>query len=701
MGGVGPHRLGNQNAPPQAFEQPGVQPHGTARAAKFYARAIRDAGVFRVLRMDQHRRAPFPRERSGGLGEGGVQEIARRAGREPERIGGITLFGHRPMIREARHGHAWPDRVGPRSRSRRPVRTEAEAPVRPAEPVEEMRLFEGLLAVDPAALLQFGQGAAPGLAQGLVDDHARAHVEGRMPKPEPARQTADDFVVAAALARRLDQLRPEQDVLLAAALVHVVVLDEHGRRQNDVGHAGRIGHDLLVDDGEKVFAGKPAPHHVLVGRHHHRIGVLDEQRRHGRTAEQRFGFAGQHRADARLVEPPGGRVAQVQPFDQSLVPAEHAGIRMQGAAALVSPAAQDHRDRTHRMQRHRSVARPCKTVADAEERFRALAEQPGQGFDIGGRHAADRRCPFGRTALQMGLEAGRIVRIAGHVVAVGQPIPEQHVHDGAGERAIRAGPHQDRDIGLTHGRVVVDVDRHDRRSPALPGSHRVGHHIDLGHGRVGAPEHDAVGVRHLARIGAAQPAVTGQVAGPGQRRADRRILVGIALGVPQAVDAVAHHEAHRAGVVIGPDSFRPETPFRLHKALGDAVEGFFDRNRRELPRSLGAGPHQGLGQPVRIVDAFGIARDLGADHPGRVAVVLRPIKTPDRARVEDLHLERAGRGTVVRARRGTPDRSRQSIHGQVSGYSHWVRRGMSCEGQQERCGGRRRRLALAFEAGTP
>src|SRR5689334_6082969 len=53
-------------------------------------------------------------------------------------------------------------------------------------------------------------------------------------------------------------------------------------------------------------------------------------------------------------------------------------------------------------------------------------------------------------------------------------------------------------------------------------------------------------------------------------------------------------------------------------------------------------------QTVRMVGALGVARDLRADHARGVVVVLRPAHAADRVLVEDLDLERAGRGAVVR-----------------------------------------------------
>ena len=116
-----------------------------------------------------------------------------------------------------------------------------------------------------------------------------AHGEAGMLGAEALRQRADHLVVGAAFAGRLDQLRPEQDVLVAAALVDVVVLEEHGRRQHDVGHLRRLGHELLVHADEQILAREAALDPFLVGRDRHRIGVLDEHRRDRRSAAQRIG----------------------------------------------------------------------------------------------------------------------------------------------------------------------------------------------------------------------------------------------------------------------------------------------------------------------------------------------------------------------------------------------------------------------------
>ena len=70
---------------------------------------------------------------------------------------------------------------------------------------------------------------------------------------------------------------------------------------------------------------------------------------------------------------------------------------------------------------------------------------------------------------------------------------------------------------------------------------------------------------------------------------------------------------------------------------------------RNWPDALRAGAQQRLRQAVRVVDALGVARDLGADHAGGVAVRRRAAHRADARAVQHLHLESAGGRAVMRA----------------------------------------------------
>jgi hypothetical protein len=191
----------------------------------------------------------------------------------------------------------------------------------------------------------------------------------------------------------------------------------------------------------------------------------------------------------------------------------------------------------------------------------------------------------------------------------------------------------------------------------------MGHHIDLRMHRIRAPDHHAIGNRHLARIGTCELAGTGHVAGPAHGRADGGILAGILFDVAQTIDAVAHHEAHGAGIVIGPDGLGAETLFDFEELASDNVERLVPGNALELPRSLRARALHRIEQPLRMMDALRIARHLRADHARRVAVGLRPVHTPDRLAVDHLDVEGAGGGAIVRADGRTAFDAGSLVHG--------------------------------------
>ena len=88
------------------------------------------------------------------------------------------------------------------------------------------------------------------------------------------------------------------------------------------------------------------------------------------------------------------------------------------------------------------------------------------------------------------------------------------------------------------------------------------------------------------------------------------------------MDAVAHDVAHGAGVEIRPHRFRAVLLLGAQELLGDEIERVVPGDRRELSAALRAGAAQRLLQPVGVMHALGVARDLGADHAGRVGVVL-------------------------------------------------------------------------------
>ena len=332
----------------------------------------------------------------------------------------------------------------------------------------------------------------------------------------------------------------------------------------------------------------------------------------------------------------------------SIVEVPQREIVEEGAAAFILPGAGHRGDAERGMHLRRAVAAAGEAVAEPEEAALGLADGACERLDLGDRHAANRRRPFRRARRKMRLELAGTVGIFSHVGAIGKTFAEQHMHHAAGERAVGARPQDDLDVGLLHRVVVVDVDRRDARAALLLGARGMGHHVDLGVDGVGAPDHHEIADAHLARIDAGDLAGADGKADAGDVGADGGVEARVFLGVGEAIDAVAHHDAHRAGVVIRPDRLGAELALALIEARGDLVQRLVPGDARELAGAFRSGAAQRIQQPLGMMDALGVARDLGADDAGRIGLLLRAAHPADAAAVEHLDVERAGRRAVVR-----------------------------------------------------
>jgi hypothetical protein len=56
-------------------------------------------------------------------------------------------------------------------------------------------------------------------------------------------------------------------------------------------------------------------------------------------------------------------------------------------------------------------------------------------------------------------------------------------------------------------------------------------------------------------------------------------------------------------------------------------------------------------QPVGMMDALGVARDLGANDAGGIVIVLGAVDSPDPVAVQQFDVERTGRRAIVWADR--------------------------------------------------
>ena len=73
----------------------------------------------------------------------------------------------------------------------------------------------------------------------------------------------------------------------------------------------------------------------------------------------------------------------------------------------------------------------------------------------------------GVRGLQMRFQLARAVGVLLQVRPVGVAVAEQHVHHRAGERAVRARPQHEAEVGLLDRAVAVDVDGDDLRAALL------------------------------------------------------------------------------------------------------------------------------------------------------------------------------------------------------------------------------------------
>ena len=129
--------------------------------------------------------------------------------------------------------------------------------------VEIMRGAEIRLDIAPQIRFERFDIAVAALLQRRIDQFARRHLEAGMHGIEAAAEALQHLMVGTALAGRIDQLGADRNMLVAAAVIEIVMLHEHGGRKHDVGHGGRLGHELLMHRHEQVLAGKalvaPAP----------------------------------------------------------------------------------------------------------------------------------------------------------------------------------------------------------------------------------------------------------------------------------------------------------------------------------------------------------------------------------------------------------------------------------------------------------
>src|SRR5215510_2236661 len=347
-----------------------------------------------VVGVDHHSRPAFLRQRRRRLIEGRIEEAARRRRRKAERMLDIRCFDRRPVIRKPRHVGHRTALVWAAERNVGPIRFKPELPVRPRKAVEIMRFPERRLTVDPLVRFDLSQRATLRYPQHLIDELAWAHREAAMLRTEPMREIADHLVIAAALAGWLDQFGSENEILVPATAVDIVVLQKCCRRENDVGDLRGLRHELLMHADEKILARKPALHLRLIGTHRNRIGVLAYHRSDRRAAMKGLALPGEDCTETRLTEHPHRAIPYAKTLDQGPVEPKNVGADMEGTAALVLPGARNCRNTTRRVHVHGAIARARKAIAEAKKCALGFADQAREFLDRFHGSAGNRRGPL-------------------------------------------------------------------------------------------------------------------------------------------------------------------------------------------------------------------------------------------------------------------------------------------------------------------
>src|SRR5690349_93667 len=97
---------------------------------------------------------------------------------------------------------------------------------------------------------------------------------------------------------------------------------------------------------------------------------------------------------------------------------------------------------------------------------------------------------------------------------------------------------------------------------------------------------------------------------------------GIFLDVTQSVDAVAHHQAHGASVIIGPHALGAMALLGPEEVFSNQVERVVPGNLFEIALALRAPAPQWMQEPLSVMLTLGIPGDLRANNAGGVIVIL-------------------------------------------------------------------------------
>ena len=218
IGAVRPDRFGDQHAPPETLEQACVirTCRGCSRGSPHRRRRCRTR--LGVVRMDHHRRPRSRAQRGRGLGEARIEEVARRRGRQPERM--LASASSITAQWSGSAGIVAMGRIGPSFATARSASPAGSETCRPARRSRRGNAPSRNLAGSRSTSSRSSSASVPQpefcRVRSMIS-RARHGEAADARRRGAAASAADDVMVRAAFAGRLDQLRPEHDILVAAA----------------------------------------------------------------------------------------------------------------------------------------------------------------------------------------------------------------------------------------------------------------------------------------------------------------------------------------------------------------------------------------------------------------------------------------------------------------------------------------------------
>jgi antitoxin (DNA-binding transcriptional repressor) of toxin-antitoxin stability system len=463
--------------------------------------------------------------------------------------------------------------------------------------------------------------------------------------------------------RGVDGLLGELYVVVAVSALDVLVLEEGGCGEDDVGVVGGVSEELLVDDGEEIGAREAAQYGRLVGSDGRGVGVVDKKRvDRGAVVSfaAEFGecLAEDGHVDDAGFAAEGAGLHEVGALEGCFIPAEGAAGGELESAAVVFPRAGERGQHGDGTGGGAAVVAALHAVVEADDGGGGGGVVAGEALDIGDGDAGERGDVIGWVFGDALAELIEAAGPAGNVVLIEEAIAHDDVHEAEGKRGVSAGIDRNVPIRGAGGARGVGIEDHELGAVAA-GFFDERPEVDVVAVDVGGPGDDELRVREGFRVGAEFAAVDGDKSLATGFRTDGAVELRRAETVEEAaIHGAVVEDADGAGVGVGQDGFGAVVAGDGRKAGGDGVEGFIPGDALEGfgfaavgQRGLGntgAAAHR-IEEPVGRVDAVEVLRYFAAEKASGDGMRGVAAETGGAAGFVDGDEDPAGVGAVMRA----------------------------------------------------